>query len=271
MGDVRPCHERIDAAYRALPIESVEAVIERCLQEYAAAFGCENVGYGSLLSERGAYYRGLGRWADCERDFRLAADTVKNAVGTESAEYATALGNLASVLRTTGRTAEAEEALLCSLAIYEKTVDTRHLLYAGAWNSLGQLYQQTEDWARALEAHTRAAETVLQTTDDPDLLAVTWCNLANVHGHLGRWDTAETELTRAIRLYERHALTASPHYYACLNDLGVLLYTQGRYGEATETFRTALARAEAIYRADHPACEALRKHIVMAENAAGRG
>ena len=142
-----------------------------------------------------------GDYVGAERNLREAVAIADQVFGAEHRETMVAQSNLLWALEAQGRYAEALSGRLLLLQSEEKIHQSRPEQSAYAYNFLSSDYQGLGRFAEA-EAASRKSLMI-------------W---ASIHGSSDEWDSADA-----------------------LNNLGVTLTLQGRYGEARDAFRREIA------------------------------
>ena len=68
----------------------------------------------------------------------------------------------------------------------------------------------------------------------------------------GKYEEAQKDFLRAIKIYEKEYGQGHPYVASCLNNLGKTLAQQGQYEQAEKLYRRALTIIEAVYGETHP-------------------
>ena len=260
---------QVDSAYVTLSGPDLEQRLQALLEQSRTEYGAESRLSVAMLSELGAYYRGQGRYEDSVSCFRQALELLRRTGGESSPDYATATNNLAGTYRLMGRYDEAETAYTECLRRYRETLGETHVLYASALNNLGLLSLDRGDLPRAAQLLAKASAVLSLHPECTDEFATSLCNLGALYQKLGRLEEARERLLQAADLYETKLGTATPHYHATLNSLGLVYYQSGLYGEAVDCLERASAAAQALYGPDHRECQAIAKHLQAARQAMG--
>ncbi|HCX84212.1 MAG TPA: hypothetical protein DHV14_03535 [Micrococcales bacterium] len=206
---------------------------------------------------------------------RLLADELADRLGPAGAEArATTLVNVATAQRAAGRTEAAlatyREALAAASAAYPPG-DRR---IAALHNNLSMALGDAGDRAGAVR-ELRAALALLAAGNgtapdaEPDgELAATHGNLALALAATGDPADAEEAVRHArlaVATYERLGRTDDPHYAAALAAAAGLDVRAGRYAEAVDGYRTALATVRACFGAQSDAAVVTAGNLAEAE------
>ena len=259
--------EQIDRAYDSLTGKALEERLLELLEQSGGEYGQDSAFYASMLSELGGYYRGQARYEESAGFFRQARELLAASVGENSPDYATAVNNLAGTYRLMGRLDEAEQNFQTCLELYRRTVGEAHILYASGLNNLSLVCLDRGDVDGAAELLGRASAILAAQPGCRDELASSLCNLAALHRQLGRPEQAESELRRAVELYETELGVTTPHYHAALNAMGLVCYDGRRYREALDWFTRAAQAAETLYGREHRECRTALRHAGLARQA----
>lgn len=99
-----------------------------------------------------------------------------------------------------------------------------------------------KDMYSEAEPHARrtlyAAEDILGL-DHPSVAAIL-CDLASIHGHLGKPDDAEKEYREALQIYEKAGESSRSNLANCLLLLGGLYADEGRYADAEGALKRSI-------------------------------
>lgn len=146
-----------------------------------------------------------------------------------------------------GNRETALEILQRLLAAARRTMADDPVGRASDLEMLGQLFAAFCDGPTAADLMTQAL-TLRETAQGPDHLdvATSLSLLGDMRFFLGEWDAVETTKRRALDIRLRH-FTVRPQAES-YRDLGVLYYSEGRFGEAIE----ALKRALELFERKHP-------------------
>ena len=259
--------DEIDRAYDSLTGEALEERLLELLEQSGGEYGRDSAFYASMLSELGGYYRGQARYEESACRFQQARQLLAASVGEDSPDYATAVNNLAGTYRLMGRLDEAERHFRTCLELYRRTVGESDVLYAAGLNNLSLVCLDRGDAEGAAELLGQANRILAPRPDCRDELAASLCNLAALHRQLGRPDQAERELEQALALFENELGTATPHYHAALNAMGLVCYDGRRWQEALDWFTRAARAAETLYGREHRECQAALRHGELARQA----
>lgn len=265
--DKRLYFEEVDRAYDGLTGKALEERLLELLEQSGREYGRDSPLYASMLSELGGYYRGQARYEESAGRFQQALRLLAASVGEDSPDYATAVNNLAGTCRLMGRLDQAERHFRTCLELYRRTVGEEHILYAAGLNNLGLVCLDRGDADGAAKLLERASRILAAQPNCRDELAASLCNLAALHRQLGRPDRAEDELRQALALFENELGTATPHYHAALNAMGLVCYDTQRWQEALDWFTRAARAAEALYGREHRECQAALRHGELARQA----
>ena len=261
----------------------------------------DDAGLLTVLNEAMGFYRSQGmhdknQWI-VQRTIELAARM--GLAGTEA--WATTLINCATAMRAAGQYDQAgdlyAQALDCARRVFAPT-DRR---LAALRNNLSMLYSETGRPAEAQRELEAALRILTDSSPDPgrDIdVASTHTNLALLllgRAQAGRTDDrpsdahdaeaapadaapapadllaeADRHATAALDIYAAGHLERSSHYASALAGLAQVRYAEGRYAEAVNGYRRALAVIEDCYGRDTDYYRVTEANLRQAEDAAGK-
>lgn len=206
------------------------------------------------------YYR-LGRYADAESLHRRSLAIRERALGPDHPDVGKTLNNLAVLLHSQGRHEDAEPLFKRALGIRERLEGREHQDVGTTLNNLGVLYSAMGRYAEAELSYQRSLA-IREKVLGPEDAAVgeSLNNLAMLYESQGRYADAERLLVRAFAIRQKvmgplHQSTsfgqAHHDFMVTSNNIGALLYTQGRYAEAEQIFKAATVLLEAMLGPNH--------------------
>lgn len=213
----------------------------------------------SMLIAIGRSYRSLG---DYERAIELLEEASQLQRDSASEELASGLFQLGQAQMLNGASADAESNLREALTGAREHAGKDSLLSLKIQGRLGRLYESLGqiDRARSLLSDTLAGVRRAHS-DNPAALSVALNDMAAVALTQGNYAEVEPLLRQAIELNrERDRQTSSdpahpewtPHTATLINNLGLVVYFQGRLQEAESLYRQALAIRRRILDPKHP-------------------
>jgi len=136
--------------------------------------GAQNVAIVALLSDLGAIYQNLGRYAEAEELLKRVIDIKQAALSPEEENKPGAarpdmiidLDNLAFVYGAQGKFSEAGKLFERVLAIAEHAVGKEHIIVAQALRNLAENYRAEGRYDEASPLLTRAAQIEAEVADD---------------------------------------------------------------------------------------------------------
>lgn len=194
-----------------------------------------------------------------------AADLALESQGPNHPQYARAISLLAQSYLSNEQPAEVYETYFRrSLALLEPRWVDMTLVLSDMWNLLGDIEVPAVYSRPMIEVASR-----VHGETSPELARV--IARAAVDRHLaGKYDEAERHLRRAIAIYEENSTQDwSYERSRMLNDLSVVLHTQGRYQEALEILEKALVLRAGLLPEEHPEIASLKNNLAFALEALG--
>jgi tetratricopeptide (TPR) repeat protein len=191
----------------------------------------------------------------------LAAEA---SIARDSLTTAVSLHEKAIALRQASDLRRAETACRRAVALYGESEGHDHPDVANALVELGQILEARDRLTEARDCYARALAIVTpeprKKGADPDLLRLhvrAQTLLAGAHRALGDYKRADVSYRRALAAARKFFGPRDPDVGGLLNNLGVLRKYQGRFDEAADYYRQALAL---IKRGDDPEATATLYH-----------
>ncbi len=186
----------------------------------------------------------------------------------EPAVRGAAYHNLALVELEQGDTARALELALRAHDLLYDALGAAHGSVGAALNTLGVIHAERDELDEAIEQLEHAIEvrTAALGAEHP-ATAASHTNLGIALGRRGRWEASLGAHRQALAIDQevlgvRHATTAADHGH-----VGAALVELGRPEGARRSFREALAILEPLRPADDPEVEALRRWLLVCDEA----
>ncbi|MCG2797975.1 MAG: DUF4037 domain-containing protein [Cellulomonas sp.] len=226
----------------------------------------------TVLNELMGFYRSQSRHEDTVAVGReaLALATRMGIIGSEA--YATTLINTATGLRAAGRHDEALDLYRQALTASEATMGADDRRLAALHNNLSVLLSDRGD-APGAERELRTALAILEASSvDPgaDLdIASTHTNLALVCSTLGRDDEAAEHAQRSLDIFAAGAHENDAHYASALAGHAQVSFRLGRFADAVQLYRQALAIIAECYGVDTDQYAVTAANLAEAEAAIG--
>lgn len=225
----------------------------------------------TVLNELTGFLRSVSR-----HDRALAAADEAVALADElglagSDALATTLINAATAHRAAGRHDAARTLYDRALAAARATMAPQDRRLAALHNNRSMLCSETEDAAGARTELLAALRILEASSVDParDVdLAATCTNLALACYSLGLADEAAANTARAMAVYRNGGHEASPHFASALAGQGEACFRMGRFAEAVESYRSALAIIAECYGAHSDAYRVTAANLAEVEEAA---
>ncbi|MFN0152193.1 MAG: tetratricopeptide repeat protein [bacterium] len=220
--------------------DEAEALLSRARTIYERDYGREHFHSAATATQIGYLHWNQGNLARAEEEIARALPIFERAMGADHPDVANCHKDLGGILASLGRYAESRAHLEAALRINEARLGGDHADLAPILSWLGLIAIQGEGDASKAEALQRRAidATVRSSGEDAAILSSRYVNLGWVLETQGRFDEADSALSRALVLARDGY---GPEHYKtgrCLNYLGYLAYERGD-----------LARAESLYAA----------------------
>jgi serine/threonine protein kinase/Tfp pilus assembly protein PilF len=230
-----------------------EATLRDALQRFASAPEPDPVVRARLQCELGQVLRDKAEFAEAERLFHDAIDTLTRALGAEHREVGAAWAGLAPVFHNQGKFADAERAYKNAIAIKEKAFSPDHPELAGTLVNLASTLGRMGRDAEAEPILLRAIE-ALERTYGPHHVSVlsALSSLAAGYGRQGRLDDSEATLRKTLAIRERIYGPDHPNTVIELKNLGLTAMLKGDYQGARRAFERNLEVETKAFGPNHP-------------------
>ncbi|MBT1181571.1 DUF4037 domain-containing protein [Bifidobacterium sp. CP2] len=241
-----------------------------------AAVDAENAGDDAglltVLNETMGFYRSQGRHEENQWIVQRAIELALR-MGLEGSEaWTTTLINCATAMRAAKRYDQSEDLYAQALACAERNYDPTDRRLAALHNNLSMLYSETDRPGKA-EAELREALRIIEASSvDPDAdidVASSHTNLALVLLGEGKLQEAHRHAAKALEIYANGHLEHSAHFASALAGFAQVLYAEGRFGEAADRYRRALAVIAECYGTDTDYYRITEANLREAEAKAG--
>ena len=189
-------------------------------------------------------YFARGDYAGALPALEAARDAAEHA-GRRDPEVASVLNNLGTAYTELGRSRDAQFVFERSLAMRRDAGEIATPAVAATLNNLGSVYLKLGVFSKAEETLERASA-IDDSNSDALNGARVWIALGSVYEAEHRWDDAEKQFRKALKVREQ---TLGPEHRdtaAALNNLGVFLQLRHRPEEA----EPVLTRAMKIWRTE---------------------
>lgn len=129
--------------------DSIELLLNQAIEWQLELSGENHPLYANMLGNRGAYYQGLERFGEAQKDFDRSIKIFQYTVSEEHPQYLSALSNLGLLYSENGREQEALDLMLKAKESYEKYYSTTHPGFILNLNNLSNLYTRLEKFDEA--------------------------------------------------------------------------------------------------------------------------
>ena len=226
-----------------------EAQARAGLREVVAAEGENSLATANMNRLLGDALYEQRKFAEAEPHFRAALSTRQRLLGNAHADTATSAGDLGYTLRQLGRLDEAEQYYQLAVDARIAALGANHATTVHSWQRLARLVDQRGDYLRAASLMDKALEAGRIAFDTGDPILVGWIGerAAMLHdgGDVAR---AEADYRAVLRAAGEGIVPADGQIAAtALTGLGNLLVADGRFKEAGENYRRALAANERLH------------------------
>ncbi len=199
----------------------------------------------AILNEVTGFNRNVSNYAESLKAAERAVALMLELGYENTIPYGTTLLNAATAFRAAGDDAKALELFLASLAAFGKQLPEDDHRFAGLFNNISAIYKDSGKYEEALDALQKAVSIMDKNPDMVSDAATVRTNLALVLFELGREAEALETLENALAMFKRAGMRGAadipaPHYAAALAGMGEACHRMGRYGEALESYESAL-------------------------------
>ena len=208
--------------------------------------------YGLLLLREGNIFFDQGAYADAEKYFLRAVETMKTTFGSEDSRVFDALTNLAVIYNVRGDYKKAEAIFQQVLANQEKTFGENYPAITRTLNNFANLYRRKGDYAKAETMHLRslAIREKIYGPDQPEVLSPL-AGLATIYYEKKDYAKSREMDIRALKISEKSYDADDPRLATYLNNLALVDTELGNYAEAEPMFTRALSILEKAFGADN--------------------
>ena len=234
----------------------------------AEQLGPQDPRLATTLNSLAETHRAQGRFEEAETFHKRALSIREKALGPGHAATAQSLNNLAAIYKAQRRYAEAIPLLKRALEINEKLLGRDHPDLAPDLKSLAELYrlQGRDSEAETLE---RRSQMRREPTVSADALWQSYIAAGGRAYQQGNYTEAERQWGSALKEAKRFG-RQDPRLATSLNNLGELYRLQGRYAEAEQHYKWALAVLEKALRPAHPQVATSLNNLAALYHAQGR-
>ena len=189
----------------------------------------------------------LREYEAAEKCFLKGLRILRKTIGEDHDETARITNNLAGAYLKLGQTAKAENAILRALAVRKALLGEMHPDVADSLRTLSQLEDDRENHDGAIELMQQAVKIHKRAFGEihPEV-ASDFQRLGYLQKKKGNLESALKESRAALAVRERVFGTNHEAVVSAQNDVGECLLLLGRHGEATETLRKAVQRANSV-------------------------
>lgn len=275
--DSKTFYDELDSYYSKYDNAATEKFLLNCLENVESsvylASGCCSCGDGecsddkelsegerdwiitrsqgliAVLNELACFYRGLGRWEDCMKNFDRLRKEMESCGLEETENYALVTLNLAGAYRLMGKFDEALGAFVKAGKLIEKSGDPYAL--SSLYNNTGLVYQDMKEFARAAESFEKAIELMPKTPENEAEIATSHNNLAMAYYGAGEQEKAEAALEKALDIFSRIDGGMNPHYAGGLNTKALFAFNKKDYAAAVKLFEQAVEKTRLIFGENH--------------------
>ena len=206
----------------------------------------------TVLNETMGFYRSQGRHQEnqwiVQRALELAA-RMGLTTGTSEA-WATTLINCATAMRAAKQYDQAEDLYHQAQDVCRRAYSPTDRRLAALHNNLSMLYNETGRQDKA-ETELREALRIVETSSvapDADIdVASSHTNLALTLLAEHKLEGAHWHAAKALEIYATGHLEHSAHYASALAGFAQVCFAEGRYADAVDGYRRALAVIEECY------------------------
>ena len=232
---------------------TVAEALDDARDRVAGAFAGQPAVAAAVRQLIGRLYSNMGRYDEAEPLLRAALAGRRELAGDAAGPaLAETLESLAVLLGRSGRAGEAETLLDEALAIRRSQGDAARSQVAKDLDLLAHAANAGGDPARALELVGEALATFREALGEDDVsVAHALATLAGFARVTGDLDAAESSLLQAVSILDRLPDAPPATRGELESDLGGLLEARGRYPEAEQHYRSALATYREVYGDEH--------------------
>ena len=258
---VEALHTRVEDLHKTGKYAEAVPIAQRAIALAEHQSGPDHPTVAQSLEKLAVLYYRQVRYADAESLHRRSLAIRERALGPDHPHVGTTLNNLAVLLHSQGRYEDAELLFKRALGIRERLEGREHQDAGTTLNNLGVLYSVVGRSAEAELSYQRSLA-IREKVLGPEDAAVgeSLNNLAMLYESQGRYTDAERLLVRAFAIRQKvmgpvHQRTsfgpAHQDFVVTSNNVGALLYTQGRYAEAEQIFKAITVLLEAMLGPHH--------------------
>ena len=231
LGGVRKVQGRFDDA---------ESAYQRAVADTKRRVGNSHPHYAVVIQHLAHFYFGRGQTSASEKLFRDSLEILKRQPEGSELAHADACSGLEGVLVATGRHAEREELLRCALRVNESELGIDHLVSIALGVRLANYFRDTGRTREAEPRYERALKSLEASgTEGASLLWETLLGRAGLYSKMGRYDDAERDLDRAVKLVNASFDDDAARLGKIYTKLGNIQNSRQRPAAALELFQQA--------------------------------
>lgn len=200
----------------------------------------------TILNELAGVYRTEEHYAESMNVAEQALTLIRAMGLTGTAPHASALNNAAASYRAGGKVLEALECYDELERIYQEHLRPDDGRFASLYNDMALTCQELHQYEQAAAYFVKVEQLLKLFPDASEELAVTYTNMAMNAHLLGDSERTKQYLQQAENIYLEGRLM-DPHYGALLTLRGQILYDNGSYQEAAQSYQHALTIIDACF------------------------
>ena len=195
------------------------------------------------LNNLGGIYRDLENFKKAEELYRHAMQIRRSALPANHPDIAVSMNSLAGLYSDIGLINKSEQFYKEAIAIQTQAFGENHPVVATSLSNLALLYQSNDyyDWVEALYDRILNIKNAVYGKDHPQTV-ITLGNLGQFYVHIGDYEKAE-EIQRKAMSIRGTANNTSRSDGFQENNLGLILWKQGKTAEAESLYKSALANS----------------------------
>ena len=225
---------------------TVLSVLDRASQTLDTQFEGKPLAEAQIRKTFGYAYWSHDKYALAELHFRRGLELYRDHVGARDSATLEMMRDVGWMCYLQGRFDEATQFFSQALEDAQRTLDPEHPTTLRTMNALAETYFTQGRFREAVPLADRAMEAVLRCLNEQEVVdEIT--RIAWGYHMAGKYQQAEDLLTRGLDSCRR---TLDPNDYHALNfkrDYGELCTTLGRYDQAEQLLRAALAGRSTVW------------------------
>lgn len=199
------------------------------------------VTYWNTMNNLALLYARLGNYSKATTTMQTQLELIKKYKGETYPEYGNYLNSMGSIYEYTNDYSNALVYFNQSLTFYKKYYGIADPNYSRVLNNIGLVSVKQKKYAVALQYFNASLVSMEQDSLSNALeLADTYNNIGELYSQTEEFENAKTQLTHALKIYDRELGRKHPTYWNCFSNIALLDYRSGNIDKAIKSTQEVL-------------------------------